>query len=396
LNNDAAGDLVTRAQADGRYVNEGMACPPGRVLVGYGRSGPLCSSSVGSLALDTLGDVGSYTSLVLDGSGFPVISYYDVTNGDLKLVRCGDATCGAGNVFRSVDTAGDVGQYTSLVLDASGFPVISYSDVTNGDLKVVHCGDATCGAGNVFRSLDTVGYVGRYTSLVLDGSGFPVISYYDLTNGDLRMVHCGDPTCGVGNVFRTLDTAGDVGFFTSLVLDASGLPVISYHDGTNGDLKVVRCGDATCGAGNVFRSVDTVGEVGWYTSLALDGSGYPVISYRDNTNLDLKVVRCGDATCGAGNVFRSVDTVGNVGGQTSLVLDGSGFPVISYSDGTNGDLKVVRCGDATCGAGNVFRSVDSAGDVGLYTSLVLDGSGFPVISYYDLANGDLKVAAVVG
>jgi hypothetical protein len=389
----ADSDLLDRLDSTA-FARRGAVCPPGETLVGYDRSGPLCSSRVGSVTVDSAGNVGWYTSMVLDASGFPVIAYHDGTNGDLELVHCGNADCTAGNVFHTLDTAGNVGWYPSLVLDASGFPVISYWDFTNSDLKVAYCGDSTCETGNVFRSVDTTGNVGVFPSLVLDASGFPVISYYDSTNGDLKVVHCGDATCEAGNVFSPVDTAGDVGWRTSLTLDTSGFPVISYYDSTNKDLKLVHCGDAACGSGNTITAVDSTGDVGKCTSLVLDASGFPVVSYYDVANEALKVAHCGDATCGTGNAIRFIDTVGSLGLPTSLVLDMSGFPVIAYTDVDGYDLKVAHCADPTC-ASHTVTSVDVDGDVGPHASLALDASGHPIVSYYDITNGDLKLAAAV-
>ncbi len=335
---------------------------------------------------DTAGTVGQTTSIALDGS-IPVVSYFDNTNGNLKILRCGNSTCTSGNTIMTPDSTGIVGQYTSLALDSSGRPVVAYFDSTNGDLKILRCGNTTCSSGNSIATPDN-NTVGTQTSLVLDGTGKAAVSYYA---GHLKVLRCGDATCSSGNTIASPDTVGPVGFHSSIAIAFGGLPVVSYYDQKNGDLKVLRCGTTTCLSGNTITTPDTTGDVGEYTSSVQDPStGVPVMSYYDTTNGNLKVLRCGNATCSSGNTIATPDTAGNVGSHTSLTLDSSGKPVVSYRDETNGDLKILHCGNAACTAGNFIASVDTTGNVGFETSIALD-SGIPIASYFDQTNGDLRV-----
>ena len=301
---------------------------------------------------DPLVDVGWYTSLSLDSNGNPVISYHDFTNGYLKLAHCNDPNC-VGNdeditvVDDEDDPSDNVGWYTSLALDSYSNPVISYHDVTNGNLKLVRISNI-----NFIKKIDGLNdNVGEYSSLLLDFNGNPVISYYDVTNTNLKLTHCNDPNC-VGNdeVISVVDdgggSGGDVGRFTSLKLDSNGNPVISYYDVTNEDLKLVHCNDPNCvGNDEDITVVDDGGgsgdDVGRYTSLSLDSNGNPVISYHDFTNTNLKLVHCNDPNCmGNDEDITVVDNVGNIGLYTSLKLDSNGNPVISYYDETNNNVKL--------------------------------------------------------
>ncbi len=342
--------------------------------------------------------VGTNTALALDKNFLPVIAYYDTANGQLKLTHCNDRECAGNNEpMVTVDGEGDVGADASLALDASGNPVVSYFDRTNGQLKVAHCNDADCsGGGESIVAVDHTGTAGVFTSLELDAAGNPVVSYHDYGKFDLKLLHCNDPDCsGGGESIVTVDSVNDVGSDTSLALDAMGNPVVSYHDFTNYDLMLVHCNDPDCaGDDESIVTVDRAGTVGMYTSLALDAAGDPVVSYYDATNHDLKVTHCNDPDCaGDDESIVAVDTAGDVGAYTSLALDAAGDPVVSYYDATNGDLKVAHCNDGDCaGADEQINVVDGAGNVGLDTSMRLDFRGTPVVSYRDLLNDDLKLA----
>ena len=252
-------------------------------------------------AVDTLGDVGLYTSITVAPDGLPVISYWDATNFDLKVVKCGNAACSSGNTITAVDTAGIVGLHTSITIGADGLPVISYSDDTNSVLKVAKCGNAACSSGNTVTVVDNGvaigGNVGSYTSITLGADGLPVISYLDASSFDLRVAKCGNAACSAGNTLTTVDTDESAGQHTSIIIGADGLPVISYYDGTNGYLKVAKCGNAACSSGNTRTAVDTAGSVGSYSSITIGTDGLPIISYYDTTNGDLKVAKCASTFC---------------------------------------------------------------------------------------------------
>jgi hypothetical protein len=354
----------------------------------------------------TAGNSGQYTSLELDAAGNPVVSFYDVTNGNLLVMHCTDPNCANIPSVQSPDTTDDVGPFTSLAIDSSGNPVVSYQDVDASRMNLLHCTDVNCNAGNiapVHQALQ-LGDVFDYSSLVLDASGNPAISYraanFDLvpTQSTLWVLRCGNPNCTEGNNWASPDGNG-LGSDSSIALDATGNPVVSYY-ALNGTLKVLHCGNPICTFANTIESPDTGGR---YTSLALErrsrfdqGCGcivffsIPVVSYY--TGSDLKVLRCGNTSCSMNNSITSPDTSGDVGLYTSLARDAIGYPVVSYYDQTNGDLKVLHCNDVNCAGGDdSIESPDTEGNVGQYTSLALDAAGNPVVSYYDVTNGDLKV-----
>ena len=114
-------------------------------------------------------------------------------------------------------------------------------------------------------TVDSDGVVGVNTSIVIGGDGLPVVSYRG--GGNLKVAHCGNVTCTAGNTLTTVDSGLGAGSFTSIAVGADGLPVVSYHDSATNDLKVAHCGDPV-------SCKPTGGTAGWTSDIA----GLPVWS----------------------------------------------------------------------------------------------------------------------
>jgi len=343
-------------------------------------------------SIDTANSVGFDTSIAIGADGLPVVSYADNSASDLKVAHCANAACTGTAAVTPVDSTGIVGFYNSIAIGSDGFPVVSYFDTNNGNLKVAHCINAACTGTSTLTPIDITGNVGLYTSIAIGTDGLPVVSYHDADAGRLKVAHCANVLCTSTSVTPvSVDTNPSVGQYTSIAIGADGLPIVSYWDGANSRLKVAHCADADCSGAAALTAVDSVASVGKYTSIAIGGDGLAIISYFDTTNGDLKVAQCANAECTGSATLTTVDSTGTVGQYTSIRIGSDGLPVISYYDVTNGNLKVAHCADAACSASDTQTAVDSSGDVGRYTSIAIGADGLPVVSYLDFTNGDLKL-----
>jgi len=346
-------------------------------------------------APDRNGTTGLYPSLELDAGGNPVIAYYRSDSGNLKIMHCNDPNCaGDDESIESVDATGTVGINPALKLDRFGYPVVSYYDNTNGDLKVLHCNDPDCSGGDdSITSPVTVGDVGFYSDLFVDVIHHPNIAFYDTTNDLIKFMRCNDDDCAGAN--ETITAVGVEAQFVTMAPDSSGFPVIAWRN-TNpifDTLWIIHCDDFDC-TSHSDETPDPGFGTGLFPSMVLDDFGNPVVSYKALSFADLTILHCNDPDCdGAAESITTPIPTGSTGAWSSVKLDSLGNAVVSYYDESDDTLGILRCNDPDCaGSGDTIAMPDTAAaDVGLYTSLELDEEGNPVVAYYNATHGNLKL-----
>jgi hypothetical protein len=336
--------------------------------------------------------------------------------------------------FESVDATGNVWQGNSLALDASGRAHIGYIGDGEG-LKYAH----KPAFGWLIETVDPEGLEG-YTSIAMDEAGFPHISYI------------GPGTDPTQNLFlASKDASGwqiqDVSYgpnleSPSLALDAEEDPHIAwvahplnghdsvqycFWDGSDWQGECVEVGSYLFSGGKKMLAIDGSGfphvsyakddtlkyahkdmsgwqhdvvdtEVEWSDpSLALDGDGYPHIAftknvegyfpytvlwyrYKDESGWHIEYV--------AGQMLWSAHS-------PCLALDSQGYPHISFREFFYGAGEWIAYAykDASgWHAGAYFGGLGGPDALGADPSLCLDTNDIPNITYYGCANGDLKYA----
>lgn len=308
-------------------------------------------------------------SLALDSADRPHLAYFDRTSMELRYARRG-----TGAWITETVSHGAVTWYVSLAMDSEDRPHIAYFDFDNSRIAYAHHNGTAWITDTVSSNVGGQGY----TSLALGPDDLPHISYFDTTGPGLIYAYQN----GTSWFTETVDSTY-AGCFSSIQLDSAGLPRISYFAcGPVRDLKYAR----RDGVGWVVETVESTGDVGWYTSLALDAVDHPHISYCDLTNGVLKHA----ASDGSLWNLATVDRSGIVGTASSLALDQADVPHIGYQCslyGTNAELLYAR----RTGGSWVSEKVD--GSDGRFTSIALDSLGQPHVCY---SNAGLRYARFDG
>jgi hypothetical protein len=338
------------------------------------------------VALDAPTNAQYYADLAIGADGNPVIAYWDSTNLDVKVAKCSNLRCTGVPTVTTVDSAGNVGQEVAIAVGSDGNPILSYFDQTNTDIKVAKCVDPACAQPATFTpiELDAQGFfLGAYTDIAIAPDGLPTVVHQSDSGGGVRVTKCSNQAC---TAFSTKITGQ--GIDPSLAFGTDGFPVISSNTYLSFDLLVTKCSDALCSSA-VTTPVDSADDVGHWSSIAVRANGMPIVSHYDNTNGDLKVASCLDPAC-ASSVSTVIDSAQNVGYYPSIVIGPDGNPVISYFDPSNVDLKVAVCGNPSCTGVAALTSVDDVG--GEPTSIAIGADRLAVIAYIDPGALDLRVA----
>lgn len=219
-------------------------------------------------------------------------------------------------------------------------------------------------------------------SLALDSSGVPCVAYYD--PGTTNLVYA----CRTGGSWQydTADSSGNVGKYTSLALDVNDHPHISYQDDLGGDteLKYAHYNGSSWSATTVDGGLYT----GAFTSLALDPMGDPWITYYRGGNCSVDE----DTYCnlryayydGSWTTMRLHYSTNDVGRSSSLAFDSAGHPHVSYYNAGESDLRYIHLD------WDIRDIADGAGTTGADTSLAIDSYDDPHIAY--VGQGELRYA----
>jgi hypothetical protein len=241
-------------------------------------------TEAGTDVLPTLG-MDSHTALVYNGkmwaiggeddNGDPIQKVYSTDNGlEGDLFIAGDITPSVDNTY----SLGSADLRWKDIFIGPGSLHLSSTTGTSGPGDDYTAGTLEFSGNNLKLSTLAVGAGETGTIQVTTGSNDGITVDEDgntFIGGDSDTL---TTTTVLGPAVTPIDSTGDVGIGSSIAIGSNGLARISYIDSSNSALKYITCNDAVCSIPSV-STVDNIPAIGEGSAIALDDSNTPYILY---------------------------------------------------------------------------------------------------------------------
>jgi hypothetical protein len=311
-----------------------------------------CTSIDSSTPIDgASGFGGTQSSIAIGADGFGLVAYKNLDGssvGDLTVVHCQNTACTTFGPEVGIDTTGESGEDASVVIGTDGFGLIAYRDVTNTQLMVAHCANTACTSATNTTLVDPAS--GLDPSIAIGADGLGLISYESNASGnELSVAHCSNTDCSASTT-TVVDTVGSVGRHSSLTIGADGLGLISYQELTADNLRVAHCSNLVCNAATA-TTLDSTGSLADDTAITLGTDGLGGIAYRDASTADIKFAHCSNVVCDEATVVALDPGPDDRRAKLSVTTGVDGMPLVTYTDfidSFNRDVVATHCSNQLC------------------------------------------------
>ncbi len=274
----------------------------------------------------------------------------------------------------------NAGLQASLAIDSADGVHISFA--SSSVLKYAHRS-----AGGAFSTTTASAATSNgpvENSIAVDAAGNVYISHYHSTVDDSGrdLLFTTKPSGGSFSTGAPVDSVGDVGYSSALVVAPDGTIYIAYTDSTNEKLKL-----ATRPSDGSFTTADLdAGRWGTHVDLALDAVGGLHVTYYDNTDYLGYLRYAYRPTSDASWQYAQADSAARAGFNSSInvALDGT-VHIVHYLVGNqlvvgapSDDLRYSR---KASGGAFVSTTLESAGIVGEGPCSALDPTGILHLAY---------------
>jgi hypothetical protein len=330
-----------------------------------------------------------YCSLAYDAAGVPNIAFFDREQDNLKFARP-NAT-GTAFVTELVDDVsyfGTAGRYCALTFAPNGKAYLSYyhnevnfEDQNNPDQETVITSElrvATRSTNGVWSIATVDGPagidVGHHTALDVTATGYPVVSYLDVTHQNLKVAYFN----GTSWLTRSLDSAIECTAITSRPVPNGGVEIVYVWKDLNPNHLMI-------GSSTIFTTGPLNGVIFGFTSrtietdtiardpsIAVDREGNPVVSYIDTLSGILRI----NHNIGYSKSKNSQVTGVNEGAWSSLAIGPDGMVSVCCTARNPSQLKYIRL------TGWCVQSVNTEAKTQCFPSLAYGSDGLPAISYF--------------